>query len=165
MFGTDRNCDIVLPGGGGISHRHCYLTFDAGRRLILRDCSTYGTIVEYDNKGGELRRHFTWILGGHDFPLKVYNIVIRIRGINLRIVVSNHDTNLVLYNANIDKFLLQAGEPSFNAPGIYTPTAPPSQPRTPSQAAIRLKQEKLGAGSFAVVRRVWDVSTGFSYAY
>ena len=60
MFGTDPNsCNIVLPRLRHISQRYCYLTFDAERRLIFRDCSTYGTIVKYDDKGGESRRTYS----------------------------------------------------------------------------------------------------------
>lgn len=79
MFRTDPNsCNIVLPRLRKISQRYCYLTFDTERRLILRDCSTHGTIVTYNDKGGELRRYFTWILGGHDVPQETKNIVIKI---------------------------------------------------------------------------------------
>ncbi|KAH6716103.1 hypothetical protein BKA61DRAFT_573939 [Leptodontidium sp. MPI-SDFR-AT-0119] len=39
-IGTDRNrCDIVLPKLPYISGLHCILTFDAQRRLILKDLS------------------------------------------------------------------------------------------------------------------------------
>ncbi|KAH9212571.1 kinase-like domain-containing protein [Leptodontidium sp. 2 PMI_412] len=166
MFGTDPNsCDVVLPRLRRISNRHCYLTFDAERRLILRDCSTYGTIVEYDHQGGHLRRHFTWILGGHEVPQETKNIVIEIQGVSFRIKVSRHDADPDQYNANVDRFLEEANEPHLNGLGIYSPTAPSSQSHTPTQGPIRLKRETLGKGAFAVVRRFWDVSTGLEYAY
>ncbi|KAF8857852.1 kinase-like protein [Acephala macrosclerotiorum] len=165
MFGTAPNCDIVLPRLRKISQHHCYFTFDAERRLILRDCSTHGTIVSYDDKGGELRRHFTWILGGHDVPRRTKEIVIEIQGVSFRIEVSRHDGHPDQYNANVDRFLKEADEPHLNELGICSPTAPPSQSHTPNQSAIRLKQETLGKGAFAVVRRYWDVSTGIEYAY
>ncbi|CZR65638.1 uncharacterized protein PAC_15538 [Phialocephala subalpina] len=165
MFGTDPNCGIALPRLRKISRHHCYLTFDAERRLILRDCSTYGTTVSYNDQGRELRRHFTWILGGHKVPRRTKEIVIEIQGVSFRIEVSRHDESPDLYNANVDRFLQEADEPHLNGLGIYSPTAPPSQSHTPNQGAIRLKQETLGKGAFAVVRRYWDVSTGIEYAY
>ena len=166
MFGTDpKSCNIVLPRLHRISQRHCYLTFDAQRRLILRDCSTHGTIVKYDDKGRELRRLFTWILGGHEFPKKTKNIVIEIQGVSFQIDVSRHDEDQDQYNSNVDRFLEKAEEPHLNGLGIYSPTAPPSHSHTPNQGVIRLKQETLGKGAFAVVRRFWDVSTGLEYAY
>jgi hypothetical protein len=183
-LGTHPNCDIVLPELSKISRLHCALTFDDQRRLILRDFSRHGTIVKYDGKGGELRRtiityddegreihhHFKWILGGHDVPEKTGKIVIEIQGISLRIIVSTHDENPRLYNANVDRFLQEAkanGELPLGGLGIQSPnsTAPPSGARTPSQNPICLKQETLGEGAFAVVRRYWDVSTGLEYAY
>jgi hypothetical protein len=79
---TDPNCDIVLPQLSKISRFHCALTFDAQRRLILRDFSKHGTIVTYNGEGQESRHHFTWILGGHKVPRDTKNIVIEIQGIS-----------------------------------------------------------------------------------
>jgi hypothetical protein len=118
---TDPNCDIVLPKLSKVSRRHCVLTFDTRRRLILQDFSHHGTIVEYDDEEGETRRHFTWILGGHDVPRKTRRIVIEIQGISFRIIVSMHDTYPDLYNANVDRFLQQVNandELPFSALGI-----------------------------------------------
>ncbi|MCJ1350592.1 MAG: hypothetical protein MMC33_000573 [Icmadophila ericetorum] len=106
-LGTDPNCDIILPRLKYISRVHCALTFDDQRRLILRNFSKHGTIVKYNEKGGELRRtivtyddkrqeirhHFKWILGGHKVPRDTENIVIEIQGISFRIIVSTHDTH------------------------------------------------------------------------
>lgn len=164
MFGTDsKRCDIVLPRLRYISQRHCYLTFDVERRLILRDFSTHGTIVRYDEKGGELRRHFTWILGGHDVPRRTKKIVVEIQGVSFRIAVSHVNKDPDLYNAKVNRFLQEADEPHLNGLGIESPT--PRGARTPNQGPIRLKQEILGKGTFAVVRRFWDVSNGVEYAY
>ena len=170
MLGTDPNCDIVLPRLKHISKRHCALTFDDQRRLILRDFSKHGTIVEYDKKGGESRYYFTWILGGHKVPRKTKKLVIEIQGISFQIIVSTHDENPLLYIANVDRFLQEAkanDELPLGELGIQSSssTAAPSGAHTPSQGPIRLKQETLGNGTFAVVRCFWDVSTGFEYAY
>jgi hypothetical protein len=170
VLGTDPNCDIVLPRLKYISKRHCALTFDVERRLILRDFSRHGSIVKYDDQGGELRHDFTWILGGHRVPRDTRKIVIQIPGISFRIRVSTHDEDPPLYNANVDRFLHEAKaneEFPFGRLGIQSSnsTGPPSGAQTPSQDPIRLKQETLGKGVFAVVRRFWDVSTGSEYAY
>ncbi|KAL5329716.1 hypothetical protein ACEPPN_003231 [Leptodophora sp. 'Broadleaf-Isolate-01'] len=171
-------------GGRGLDRVHCALTFDDQRRLILRDFSKHGTIVKYDEKGGESRRtlvtkddkgrelyhHFKWIIGSHKVPRDTKIIVIEIQGIGFRIDVSTHDENLRLYNANVDQFLQQATANEELPLGRFSikslpPTVAPSGAQTPNQGAIRLKQETLGKGAFAVVRRFWDVSTGLEYAH
>ena len=165
VIGTDPSCEIPVPKVPHISRHHCHLTFDNQRRLILRDTSKHGTIVEYDGKGGELRRHFPWILGGCRTTQDTKKIVIKIQGIAFQIQVTHHDLDPEQYNANVDRFRQEESEPHLNGLGIYDPTAPPSQSRTPDQEPLRLKQETLGKGAFAVVRRYWDVSTGDEYAY
>lgn len=173
MFGTDPNrCDIVLPRLRRISQRHCYLTFDSERRLILHDISRFGTIVTYDDYGRkELRSNFTWIIGGHkDHNRRTENIFIHIQGVSFKITVSTHDDYPDLYIANVNRFLWEAidkDEFRFSALGINSTrsTAAASGTQTPSQVPVRIVQETLGKGSFAVVRRYWDVSTGVEYAY
>lgn len=184
VIGHDNRCDIVLPKLRHISGRHCGLTFDAERRLILRDFSTNGTIVTYngqggekrrtvithDNKGREKRHHFTWILSGDDVPDKARKIVIQIEEIRFQIIISKHDTYPGLYNDNINRFLREANandELPLSALGIEstTSTAQQSGAHTPTpQTPIYIKQWKLGSGHFSIVNRVWDVSTGFVYA-
>lgn len=106
VLGTDPNsCDIVLPPLPTVSRRHCYLTFDAERRLILRDCSTNGTIVEFDGRGGERRRHFTWILSGHEVPDATKRIVIEIDAYLKFEVVIPKPSSRIEYSENVDKFL------------------------------------------------------------
>ena len=122
-------------------------------------------MVEYDGKGGELRRHFPWILGGCRTTQDTEIIVIKIQGIAFQIKVIHHDLSPEQYNINVDRFRLEAGESHLNEFDIYDPTAPPSQSRTPDQEPLLLKQETLGKGAFAIVRRYWDVSTGHEYAY
>lgn len=170
MLGTDRNsCDIVLPPLPRISRRHCYISFDAERRLIVRDCSTNGTTVEYDGKGGQKRRHFTWIIGGHRVPDDTDEIVIQL-DINLRFqVVVSKPSFPDLYLENVNEFLQETATSAslpFGALGIQSnaSTAAPSGMHTPNQDPILLEQETLGKGSFSTVVRVWDVSTGVEYA-
>ncbi|TVY64158.1 Maternal embryonic leucine zipper kinase [Lachnellula suecica] len=186
VIGTDENrCDVVLPklSKNKIGRLHCVLTFDAERRLVLRDLSRNGTIVEYDGQGGEKRRtivtqddkgrekrhYFTWILSGGEAS-KVQKIGLQIEEIKFQIIVSEHETYPDLYNDNVDRFLHEAttnDELPFGALGIQstTSTAQYSGAHTPTpQTPIYINQWRLGSGQFSIVNRVWDVSTGFVYA-
>ncbi|TKA60224.1 hypothetical protein B0A55_13168, partial [Friedmanniomyces simplex] len=169
-FRIDANsCDIVVPHAKDISRCHCYLTFDKERRLILRDCSTNGTIVTYDGKGGKKRQNFTWILGGHRVPDKSETIVIRLHAaLQFQIVIAK-STFPRLYSENVDDFLegiAATVDLPLDALGIQSvaSTAAPSGTHTPMQDPILLEQETLGRSAYGVVTRVWDVSTGCEYA-
>ncbi|KAK3669998.1 Protein kinase protein rad53 [Recurvomyces mirabilis] len=170
MLGTDANsCDIILPQSKGVSRCHCYLTFDHERRLILRDCSSNGTVVTFDGKGGEKRRHFTWILGGHEVPNDTKTIVIQLHAMLKFQIVVTKPTFPGIYFENVDEFLGENAVPTqlpLGALGIRSiaSTAAPSGARTPEQAPVLLEQETLGRGAYGVVHRVWDVSTGREYA-
>ena len=183
VIGHDHRCHIVLPKLRHISGRHCALTFDAERRLILRDFSTNGTIVTYNGQGGEKRRsiityddkgrekrqHFTWILSGDEVPDKAKKIIIQIEEIRFQIIISKHETYPDLYNDNINRFLREVNandELPLGALGIQstTSTAQESGAHTPTHTPIYINEWKLGSGNFSIVNRVWDVSTGFEYA-
>jgi hypothetical protein len=181
VLGTDPNsCDIGVPVLPFISGRHCYLTFDAQRRLVVRDCSRHGTIVTYDKQGGEKRRvtvkhdtqgrvkrdEFTWIIGGDKVPDDTKTIVIQL-DVNLKFqIIVSKPTFIDVYQDNVDQFLAEAAELPFGALGIQSTisTAPTSGTHTPTHNPILLQQGILGKGAFSVVSRVWDVSTGLEYA-
>ncbi|TKA60932.1 hypothetical protein B0A55_12653, partial [Friedmanniomyces simplex] len=163
------SCDIVLPLLKGISRCHCYLTFDKERRFILRDCSTNGTMVTYDGKGGEKRQDFTWILGGHRVPDKTETIVIRLHAALKFQIIVGKPTFPHVYYENVDDFLGEIAatvDLPLGALGIQSvaSTAVPTGTHTPMQDPILLEQETLGRGAYGVVTRVWDVSTGREYA-
>ena len=174
MIGTDENCcDIILPKSNKISRRHCCLTFDEKRRLILRDLSMNGTTVTYDGQGGEKRRtivtkddkgretchHFIWILNDVELN-EVQKIVIIIDHIELNIFVPKRQTHPVLYNNNVDRFLQMANadnELPFGALGIQstTSTVQHSGTDTPNlQKPIYVRQSRLGSDHFSIVNRV-----------
>lgn len=168
IFGTDRNCcDIIFPQLRYISRRHCSITFDEKRRLVLHDLSRHGTIVTYDGKGGEKRRNFTWILSG-DEALPESKIILQIQDIRFHLIVSRPKMHQDLYIANVDRFLQAArgtNEPSFGPFGIHSTKSTASQSGTQTpQAPIYIFQEELGRGGFSIVNRIWDVSTGSLYA-
>jgi hypothetical protein len=169
VIGIDDQSDIVLQGQPGtrISRRHCSLTFDAQRRLVLQDFSHNGTIVTYDGRGAEKRKHFPWILSGRNLS-EVKKIIIEIGEIKFQIVVPEHNDHPALYIDNVDRFLLRAnanGDLPFGALGIQSTssTAPQSGALTP-HAPIYIKQWRLGSGLSSTVDRVWDVSTGLVFA-
>jgi len=170
-FGTEKKSDIFLPKDKSlenkISRLHCYLTFDNERRLVLKDCSSYGTIVEYDGQGGELRRNFTWILGGHRIPQANDKIIIQFHDyLRFQIVVFKHDTQPDLYVDNVNRFLQQTEINNMAGLGLGSndPSRVSSKADTPGTDAIYLMDQTLGMGGFAVVSRHWNVSNGFYYA-
>jgi serine/threonine-protein kinase Chk2 len=172
-LGIHRNkCDIVLRNvEDKISRFHGYLTFDSQNRLILKDCSTHGTIVRYDGKGGEKRRNFTWILGGDEVPDRnVEKIVIEFhKRLKFQIVVPKHYAHLDQYIDNIRQFRAETAANEALPLGRLVmdsarSTAAQSGAHTPTQDRILLRQRRLGTGAFAVVTHFWDVSTGSQYA-
>lgn len=177
VFGTyGPGCDVVLPNieDNKISRRHCYLNFDAHNRLILRDTSTHGTIVTYDGKGGFKRRNFTWILGGYEFADDANTIVIEFHeALKFQIVVKKRRGFPHIYIDNINQFPKAEEAAIDELPtgrlgrfGIQSErsTAVQSRAHSPGSIPIYIDIELLGEGSFAVVKRVWNVSTGFEYA-
>lgn len=182
MFGHCPNSDIVLPRLNYISREHCYLTFDAQYRLILRDKSTYGTAVKYGKEEATKKRNFTWIVGGHEALDRYKVIVIHFNKLlKFQIVVVEHDISSHIYQANVNHFLHEIEEnlligglgltspkrtapaSQFQTPGIQTPTLK-NEPAKPNENSVLLKQRILGKGAFAVVTCDWDVSTGIYYA-
>lgn len=168
-IGTDpRRCDIVLPNLPQISRHHCFLGFDEQERLIVRDCSKNGTIVEYNRQGGEKRCHFTWIIGGHKVPDKTKTIVIQLDPkLRFQILVSKPSCPAT-YSHNVQEFQRTPADTSLplGALGIQSnaSTAAPSGTSSPAGDPIFLDQGILGSGSFATVYRVWNVSNGIEYA-
>lgn len=148
VFGTNRNsCDIVLPHLPGISRRHCYITFDDQRRLIVRDISSYGTIVTYDRKGRERRSKFKWIIGGHQVPDKTETIVVEILpNLKFQIFVSKDHLHPDLFFDNVGQFLGVAtnNELAFGALGLKSAisTAAPSGRDTPQPKAYSSEARK-----------------------
>ncbi|KAF2749609.1 kinase-like protein [Sporormia fimetaria CBS 119925] len=181
VLGTEASsCDIIVPKTKDrkISRKHCYLTFDAQRRPIVRDCSTNGTIVSYDGKGGERRHNFTWIIGDHEVTDSIEEIVLEIdNDPKFQIIVSKPRFPRLFFQ-NVDKFRskiaeneelplgalgLQSGISTMAASGAQTPQLHEGID-TPNDNSILLKRKKLGQGAFSVVHHVWDVSTGIEYA-
>lgn len=109
VIGTDpKSCDIVLPKVRGVSRRHCHITFDAEKRLVLRDTSKHGTAVWYDGHSNGDRRQYSWLLSSgfsYGFPSSVGRIVIDIQTIRFQIVVNACLPQSDFYQAQVDDFL------------------------------------------------------------
>ncbi|KAI9776477.1 MAG: hypothetical protein M1816_005254 [Peltula sp. TS41687] len=170
VAGWDPNSDFVLPHISGVSFHHFSMKFDEQCRLIIRDLgSTCGTSVKYGQEDEGRRRHGTWIIGGHEFLDEVSEIVINVnRFLQFRIVVPVHDTRSQVYRAKVDKFregtmgtedLFRELDLRQNVPRTRRPTGA----HTPSRGSITLKK-KLGQGSYAIVYRIWNATTGDHYA-
>ncbi|POR31860.1 CAMK family protein kinase [Tolypocladium paradoxum] len=177
----------------GIAPYHCTITFDEQGRLILKDLQNPedqrrrkkgrrtafmpGTAVTYNGKGGQKRCAFTWILGGHEFTADNQPIVIALHdNLKFQIVVAPHDIHSSPYQENVARFLSgpvvgvddlslsQLGLWSMSSTAEQSGAQTPSEMQPPSKDAILLDSGELGRGGFAVVIRVWNVSTGVEYA-
>ena len=174
-FGTDSKiCDVLLGSRGarGISGLHFCITFDVTlnekKRLILKDSSTNGMAVSYSGQAEqEVRHHFTWILDLEKEEGK-WEVEIHIRGLSFKVELASHSTCKAEYDKKVEGFLEDSctALPPLDVLGIYnhTTTAQPSQPLTPRQSPIYIRERKLGSGSFGRVDKVVDVSTGTTYA-
>lgn len=123
--------------------------------------------MTYDGLGKERRKDFTWILNDKSLT-GVQKIVIQIQKIKFQIIVSSYETNLSLYNDKIDQFRqhetagddlllgrfgIKSTASTIQQSGTHTPRIP-----------IFIHQGLLGTGGYSIVKRVWDVSTGSTYA-
>ncbi|KAI1359744.1 kinase-like domain-containing protein [Xylaria arbuscula] len=174
VFGTSEDCDVVLPPATGISRRHFTLTYkntfsDNHHRLILRDLdSRGGTAVSYDGQGRDDKRsRFDWILDGFLHPRAVQKLTVElVRGYGFQIEVNqHHDLDSSVYGAHVKQFLhgrVSAmdllGNVALSIIGNET------QAQTPGQGEIILTGDVIGKGSFGIVTRNWNVSTGVEYA-
>lgn len=170
--GSSDTCCFHTPLQG-VSRFHCALTYKqiGGRYyLIVRDLnSSYGTKVTYDKKGDELRRKFDWIIGGHKYPQNLKPVIIRLtRNLYFRVVVTDQDTTSPAYVTNVERFLQGSADADALLGGLEIqsglPTILNSLPQSPTAKPILIDLARLGHGSFGMVTRMWNVSTGEEYA-
>jgi hypothetical protein len=182
VCGWGPDCDIQLvdrenlrPGDRDkvekVSKKHLSFAFDAQRRVILRDSSTYGTTVSYDGKAGnELRSHFTWII----FPdFETIEVSIPRADISFKIKLGKHEDRDEEFFANVDKVFppsVRMGEGGLATPmlqlDVYSQntSVASSGTTTLGRGPIYLQHERIGKGTFGKVYRMTDVSTGKPYA-
>lgn len=152
VFGRDRTvCDCVLPALAGVRGVHFAVTYDDFHRPTIEDLSTVedssatGTSVTY-NGSGESRKGFKWIIGEDDFVLDK-RIIVTASYATLEVVVSDHHAT-----GAYDQGRALLASRRSGAPGLPTPTHP------------LLIRSLLGEGEFGKVHRVWDASSGDTYA-
>ncbi|KAK5999029.1 putative myosin light chain kinase [Cladobotryum mycophilum] len=179
LIGQSVNCDIVLPNEGNLvatSQYQCLITFDDQEQLILRDIRDPtrkgdGTAVIYNTEGRYKRRGFTWIIGGARFA-ETEKIQIRFHDcILFFLVVAQHDILCSEYRKKVAQFRNLIPEEGVNSPTFQDLelNGPPSTTlltgaQTPSRVPIFVGNLEIGDGSQAVVKKVWNVSTGVAYA-
>lgn len=171
VFGRDEDCDIVLPDFRGVSTYHFALTFDDQNRPIVKDLGSFiGTQVTYNGDGLGWRSDFTWIVGGLDdpqeeTPIKTPIVIHVNKHLKFQLVVSRHDLNSHLYKNNIRLFRQGTAGPGnlFDRLKFPPDTERVTGTMSPSRRPIFLTK-KLGEGSFGVVTRLWNVSTGEKHA-
>lgn len=82
--------------------------------------------------------------------------------------MASYETYKAEYDKKVETFLKDSRTalPPLDVLGIdsYTTTAQPSQPLTPRQLPIYIRERKLGSGLFGGVDKVFDVSTSTTYA-
>ena len=149
-----------------ISGLHFYITFDKQRRLILQDVSAYSTSVSYKQQAGDQRRrNFRWILLYDNVTLWQKKTA---RGLAFKIYLpSSYKTGQQRYRDKVERFIADAANvlPALNNLTFNHDTSvAPSEALSPTQRPIYLKQRELGRGTFGLVRKVIDASTGLEYA-
>ena len=172
--GRSDDAELPLANLPAVGFYHFALTFDDDYRLIVRDVgSTCGTTVIYGRTERGRWSKFDWIVSGSDFLKGVSPIIVRVSQlIQFRLVIPQHNVQSKSYRDKVDKFRAGTADPDHlldlghvgllsrvrtEVPtGVQTPV---SQPDT----AVTVRK-KLGQRSFAVVYRVWNVSTGEQHA-
>lgn len=169
-FGTDPNvCDVLLAphrGGYNISYRHFCITFDHKRRPLLKDASTNGVIVSYDDQAKDERRsHFQWIIFD-DF--QNIHVEVQMKGLAFNVHLPKHedDTPKRIYEQNVDRFMADAPSDigTMGNMRLHGPSVPSSAVLSSNQTPIYLERYELGRGAFGKVSKMVDVSTGDEYA-
>ncbi|TQN66711.1 hypothetical protein CSHISOI_08722 [Colletotrichum shisoi] len=148
VLGTDPDaCDVVLPPLPGISPVHCHITFDAEKRLVLRDTSDAGTAVWYDADSNGDRRRESWLLSSgctYGFPSMVDRVVIDIQTVRFHVLVN--DAHLLwpdVYQQNVDAFMS-----SLASGGTFAEKAPTSSSSSSSPPVVMDRDGDLDVCDF-----------------
>ncbi|KAL2758158.1 hypothetical protein ACRALDRAFT_1092158 [Sodiomyces alcalophilus JCM 7366] len=166
VFGSSPNSDVVLPYEG-VSGCHFSITFEDTNNLIVKDWgSLMGTEVTYNGQGNGKRRKFQWIVAGHRALSGMNDIVVIVQDvISFQIVVAGYDTRSQECAKKVRLFRQgkATAEDLFGDLELVGETRRPTGTHTPGTGPIYLKKT-LGEGSFGVVTRYWNVSTGEEFA-
>ncbi|KAH8696864.1 hypothetical protein GQ44DRAFT_779505 [Phaeosphaeriaceae sp. PMI808] len=152
---------------------HFALTFNEKMRLAVKDLdSTVGTRVIYDGEEGQRGHGIAWSARGPSLAKGKVPVIKVVGELQFRLIVPDHDITSQAYRDNVARFLEGAAlaEDLFldmkitNRTQTELPTPGGADtPSTQKPGRIFWKKE-LARGSFAVVKYVWDVTSGEEYA-
>ncbi|KAK4152997.1 kinase-like domain-containing protein [Chaetomidium leptoderma] len=189
-FGTATDSDVYLPPFNGISSRHCLMRFEKNESEddhyipVLRDVSTYGTTILYDDLT-DRAINARWCLAEDPLAVESRNIFIEpVPRIRFRIVVSRHDFTSPIIIAKVERFrqgttsaedslvgLRLRPTPVTQQPGglpripvLASESKSESQPKPKPKLTIYRLCGELAEGSSGFVRRLENVHTGEYYA-
>lgn len=150
VFGRDSTvCDCVLPDFRGVGNAHFAITYDDSHRLVLEDFSSAGTTVTYDGDAGIRRSGFVWIIGEDGFT-SGKRIIVDASTVRFEVVIPDYAYPTNAYNEG-------------RADMAANRAALGSLPRTHLSQPLHVKLY-LGEGTYGTVHRIWNVTTGESYA-
>ncbi|KAL8748764.1 MAG: hypothetical protein Q9184_007102 [Pyrenodesmia sp. 2 TL-2023] len=176
-FGTNEAASDVLLGFRGtrrISGKQFTISISDERHIVLRDTSSYGTAVGYDDKAkDQSRTNYSWTLAlapgvsQHWEEVRVY--VPDKTGFAFIIHFPNHRAGEDRYLDNLDNYLAERhlAVPTVCAISLDSAatTAPPTNVSTPKkQNAVYFSCGQIGEGSCGEVHKVTDTRTGQLYA-
>ncbi|KAL9099503.1 MAG: hypothetical protein Q9163_005008 [Psora crenata] len=169
-FGREKGkCDILLAEDS-ISHMHFSIKFDQKGRIILEDFSGIGTCVTYNEQEAPSPRHrFVWILFLEYQPIDVIIKAGKKKVFSVRLELPTHMACQGKYEKNVATFLgeSQNAGPQLGPLGIKDPVVDTVIPTNHPSAKSRpyyYRICKLGRGSFGVVYKAVDASTGSFFA-
>jgi hypothetical protein len=158
LLGTGDDCDIVLPSVHGVSRHHCYLSFDAEHRLVLKDTSRNGTAVWYDHHSNGDRTNASWVLssgGSYGFPDLVRRLVVDIQTIRFQVVVHDPSADLDGYTQRVARFLDRVAR--RHEPVFPSSLLPPDAERLEEPRRVYLKYT-LQSGAGPEQTFVWNTA-------
>ena len=162
--GWSSSADIRLPKITGVSRRHFYLTFNDDYCLIVKDVgTTAGTSVIYGTEDEGPRTNFEWIIAGDEFLQDRSPIILKVtQDLQFQIVVEPFDRNSAAFKAKVDRFRAGSGTGGTDNDSTIPPSTK-ARSKALETGHIFLSK-KIGQGSFAVVYRMWNVSTREQFA-
>lgn len=165
-FGSDRKqCDVWLRKKG-ISGIHFSVTFDKEGQLLLRDTSRLGTWVSLNGqRSSHARDHSTLVLGP-DTSLQIdfgddHVPQFAIRVPKHKSVDASFQAKRGLYMERSEKVDAALGLLDLSSQAT---TAQPSRAMSPRRRPWYFKESVIGKGSFGVVFRAREISSGHTYA-
>lgn len=181
ILGTHRTCDIVLPLLDDVSPRHCTLTFEhvscgntstvstVSYRLVLRDYSTYGTIVTFSNSTVRVKN--TRCILDWQNQIKDDIIIQFPSALRFRIVVATQVLGSPNYASRVNRFLQEtaSAEEIITSERFqtYQDTLRITSGETQTNRSlsfVKVRKPDQRSYSQCSVTMILDASSGASYA-